>query len=523
MSPRVLATLVAAASSGVLLWVASPAVGLGPLAWMALVPAAAASLALRETRAGRAAVPLAFVVYLELLLVPALPFGLARDQWGEPPVPLMVGDSPVLAVALVALPLAGLALYAVRFPQPLRLADLSGARAGLAVVLVPATLWMALDLLRTKFDPGGLWGPLYLSQERSWTAATAALAGPWLLTFLPVATSFALAALFVTRRVRLVGIPAAVVAALLGAGLLAGGGPVGEPVRVAVIQPGYDTAEFDLPVNRYLRRASRDLERASLDVAADLAPLTLAAGRRGARIAVWPEASVWVDPGENARVGSALRRTAHQADLTLVVPYFLRGPDHGAAVLVLPDGTVTRAQPKQRPMWFLGERGGNRVPARPVDVDGLAVGTMLGVDAQDPASARRLAARGAALVASATHDWAALARQQTAQARLAAIALAAPFARADWRYGSAIVAPDGNLLAEAGYEKRRTVLVGDLPTAGRATPYRRIGDAFGWLAVVAAAALFAIGAASRLRRERPERERPAYAVGDAEPAAHPPP
>lgn len=522
MSIRVLALAVSLAT-GLLLWVASPPVGFGWAAWVAVAPAAALALARPGTRAARAAVPLALVVYLELLLVPALPFGLARNQWGDPPLPVMVGDSPILPVALLLVPLAGLLLYAVRFPQPLPLGRPQTVRAGLLAVVVPATLWTALDLLRTKFDPGGLWGPLPLSQAELPTARLAALAGPWLVTFLAVAAGYAVALLLVTRRPRLVAAPAALVLGLLAAGLLLGTGGGERTVRVAAIQPGYDTAEFDLAVNRHLMRAHRDLARASLDLAGDLAPLTREAGRRGAELAVWPEATVWVDPAAHPRVRAALGRIAAEAGLTIVVPYFLRGPDHGAAVLVLADGSVTVAQAKQRPMWFLGERGGNRGRARPVEADGLRVGTLLGVDAQEPAPARRLARAGAELLASSTHDWAALAGQQLAQARLHAAGLRVPLVRADWRYGSAVIGPDGDVLASAGLEKRRLVLVGDVPTAGPATPYRRVGDAVGWLAVAALLPIAAAAARGRLRRERAEGERAARPLAEPEPAGHSPP
>ena len=66
------------------------------LAWFALVPVAVAAALAPTARLARAAVPLAYAIYLELLLVPALPFGIAEDQWGDPPVPLLIGDSPVL-------------------------------------------------------------------------------------------------------------------------------------------------------------------------------------------------------------------------------------------------------------------------------------------------------------------------------------------------------------------------------------------------------------------------------------------
>ena len=518
------AVLAAPVASGVLLWLASPPVGLSPLAWVALVPAAAVALARPGTRLGRASLPLAVVVYLELLLVPAFPFGLARDQWGDPVVPILVGDSPVLVVALVVVPLAALALYALRFPQPLALGRPERVRTALAVVLVPAAVWTAFDLLRTKYDPGGAWGPLFLSQAGSPPARLAAQAGPFALTFALVAVNYTLALALVSRprERRLALAPAALVVALLLVALLPAG-ERGAPLRVAAIQPGYDTAEFDLPVNHFLRSRYRNLERASVDLVRDLTPLTREAAERGADLAVWAEATLWVDPGTNERLGGLLAELTAETGLVLVVPYFLRGPDHGAAVLVLPDGTITRAQPKQRPMWFLGEQDGNRAAADPVSAGLTSVGTLLGVDNQDPAWPRRLSAGGAGLIASSTHDWAALADQQLALSQLHATALRVPLVRADWRYGSAIVDADGEIRANAGLEKRRTVLVAEVTTAGGATLYSRVGDLAGWLCVAALAPLALLSLRRRSDAERAHAQRAANPIREAELATHPPP
>ena len=479
MSPRAAVLVAAPLASGVLLWLASPSVGLWALGWVALVPAGALALARPETRAGRAALPLAFGIALELELVPALPFGLADDQWGEPPVPILVAGSPVFVVALVLVPAATLLLYALRFPQPLPLGRPRSAGVALASVVVAATAWTALYVVRTHLDPGGFWGPLFLSQAGAPPARLAALGGPWLLTFALVAFGLALAAL------------------LAVAPLLVDTEPGGDTVRVAAVQPGYDTAEFDLRVNRYLRSVSRDLERASLDLLADLAPLTREAAADGAEIVLWPEATLWVDPHENGSVRAALAGLAEETGALIVAPYFLRSDSAGAAVAALPDGTLAPARRKQRPMWYLGEQAAE-APAGPLEAGEPALGALLGVDMQAPGPARRLTDAGAELLLSSTHDWEALARRQRALARLFAVALGAPLVRADWRHGSAIVAADGSLAADAGLEKRRTALVGEIRVRDGATPYARIGDAFGWACLAAAFALFL--AAPFLRR-----------------------
>ena len=479
--------LATAGSSGLLLALAAPPFGFGWLAWVALVPAAAVAVRQAGTRTGRAAVPLAFAIFLELLIVPALPFGIADHQWGEPPIPIMVGDSPVFAAALVGIPLAALLLYAIDFPF------LGAPRRGVLVVVVPATAWAALDVLRVKFDPSGLFGPLFLTQSDLPTARLAALGGPWLVTFALVAVAFALAS-STTRFC--VGMALAVLVALAAAGAMAAN--TGATVRVAVVQPGYDTSEFDRPVLHWLRRVNRNLPRASRDLISDLAPLTRDAARRGATLVVWPEATLWVDPHGDTPTRRDLERLAGTTGAAVVVPYFLRGPDHGATAVVLPSGVITRAQPKQRPMWFLGEQGGNRAAPRPVVTPAGRLGTMLGVDNQDAGVARELAAAGAALIGSSTHDWKQLAPQQRAFTQIHAVAVGRPILRADWRNGSFVVGGDGEIRADAGGATRRTVLVADVRLGSGETLYVRTGDLVGWGAV--AGALVVAGAAFVRRR-----------------------
>ncbi len=487
-------------ASGLLLWASSPAVGVGQLAWIALIPAAAVWLAAPRTRTGSLAVPLAYVVYLELLFVPAFPFGLMENQWGDPAIPIIVRDSPVLFVALVAVPLVGLLLYAIGFPHLLG-ARRAPERAVLAVAL-PALGWTALDFLRTRLDPSGLWGPLYLSQEGLRASDLAALGGPWLLTFAIVAGNYSTALMIVRRRAALpIAIP--VGAATLAAVLLA---PLAIPddraprIRVAAVQPGYDTAQYGLPVLRSFRPGIRDVEQASLDLIDDLAGPTREAASRGAAIVVWPEATAWVDPRENEPVRTALAALAREARIAIVVPYFLDDVDQGHTVAVRADGTFTHPQPKLRPMWFLGEKGVDDRTARPLDVGPALVGAMLGVDNQDTRPARELVLAGATLLASGTHDWEQLAPQQRAYGRIHAAALAVPIVRADWRNASAVVDRRGSLIADAGVPTDRVVLVGDVePRTGR-TPYARIGDSLGWAAAVAAALALAAGLAGAARR-----------------------
>ncbi|MGH2962646.1 MAG: hypothetical protein ACRDL3_10725, partial [Solirubrobacterales bacterium] len=302
-------TIGAAVLSALLLWAASPAVGAGWLAWIAIAPVAWVVLSAPGTRAARVAVPLAYCVYLELLLVPALPFGLAEGQWGEAALPVLVGGSPVLPVALVAIPLLGVLLYALRFGEPWG-ADLLGPRLrAIAIVLVPALAWTGLDLVRAKLEPGGAWGPLYLTQVDVPASELATLGGPWLLTLAIVAFNYGLA-LAVVRRAPLPAlVPAgAIVAALVLATALDRDEPDSAALTVAAIQPGYDTAEDELEPELLRHWDEGTFNLSARDLFRDLGALTGRAARSGAELVVWPEAVAFVDLNERAGARAALLR-----------------------------------------------------------------------------------------------------------------------------------------------------------------------------------------------------------------------
>jgi apolipoprotein N-acyltransferase len=485
LAPSGRVVVAAALASALMLWAASPAVGVGWLAWFALVPAAAVVLTAPGGRWSRVAIPLAYVVYLELLLVPAFPFGLAEGQWGDPVIPVMVGNSPVLAIALVAVPLLGALLYAVRFGQPWGAWRLPGSLALAGAIAIPALAWTALDYARAKLDPGALWGPLFLSQAEGPGGSLATLGGPWLITLAIVAVNYGIAAALIQRRARLALVPTATVIALaLAATAIERGRADAGSLRVAAIQPGYDTAESERPELRHFSPGTYDL--AAVDVISDLEGPTREAATAGAHLVVWPEATMYVDPRGEPRVRRELTRLVRDAGVAVVVPFFRPSPvreSHAVAVAPAGDGIrFTAARPKHRPLWYLGENPGSGEQG-PIEIAGREVGVLLGVDTQDARNGAALAAQGAELLVSATHDWRQSAGPARAYARLAARAAGRPLVRADWRYGSAIYGADGTALEDAGGRRDRTALVATVELAGSTTPYARLGDAIGWLAV----------------------------------------
>lgn len=497
--------IAAALASGALLFAATPYVGAGTLAWFALVPAAAVAIRHWGTRAGRVVIPLGYTVYLELMFIPALPFGLTKDQWGDDPVvPILIGDSPVLITAIVIVPLVGLVLYLLHFPF---FASRARLAPWIAMVAIPSLAFAALDFLRASFDPSGLWGPLFLSQEGTAGARLAELGGPALISLAIAFANFSLAYVLVRRLRGVPALAAATACALIATiGLaISGASERSRTLTVAAVQPGYDTAQYELPLLANFLSANRNDELGTLDLIADLTPLTEEAAAAGATLVVWPEATAWADPFTSEKTQQALSDLATRTNSAIVVPYFLRARSYGATVIVDADGEISRAQPKQRTMWFLGEKNDNRVAAQPVNVSGVAVGTMLGVDSQNASIARDLVKAGADIITSSTHDWEQAAPQHAAFSGIAATALDVPIVRADWRNVSAIFHAGGEVAASTGRPTKRGIAVAEIEVGAGSTPYRTVGDIVGWIAVAAAGAALLFGALAHARtRERAE-------------------
>ncbi|MCY4111382.1 MAG: hypothetical protein OXF96_05530, partial [Chloroflexi bacterium] len=111
-----------------------------------------------------------------------------------------------------------------------------------------------------------------------------------------------------------------------------------------------------------------------------------------------------------------------------------------------------------------------------------AVGLALGPDGSYTDALARLARDGAQVVAVPTHDWAAYAGTQLAHLRVRAAEHRLAIVKADWRYGSAIVSPDGRVVAATPLASQlETMLAADVAVTTPGSPYSVSGD---WLGVV---------------------------------------
>lgn len=221
----------------------------------------------------------------------------------------------------------------------------------------------------------------------------------------------------------------------------------------------------------------------------------------------WPDLVVWPESAIQTAVddpvyGPPLLGLAKGSPILLGAPASeLRDRDRlhfNSAHLIGPDGVIGRYD-KRRLLPFsethllgglanLGVNGDlevgpytSGVEPTLFEVGGSALAPLICMEALYPGLAREAARLGADVIVNLSHDGWFAGRggreQHLAMVRFRAIETRLPVIRATATGVSAVVAPDGSLIASLG-ENERGVLRADVPARGQKPPYVRIGDAF---------------------------------------------
>ncbi len=383
-------------------------------------------------------------------------------------------------------------------------------------VLHAAAGWGGCELARTALGPPAGWALVATSQlPGSRLLQSADLAGAALPGMLLAASGFILAGLVeprlrVARRASVVAVAGALLAALTYGELrLARDFGSGAPVTVVLVQ-GAEGAMRGRAEHRDANLA-RYLE------------LTRTAAGREPDLVLWPEYAVdfylrEASP-QRERLFAAMRET--RADLLLGGPHYRPRPGptrYYNSVFLIREGRFGGRYDKLHPLPFAESNPlqawlprpvhyspGERV--RPLEAGGVTVGAFLCSEAMSPSIPRRLARRGARLLANpSTDDWfggAGPGRIQLRTAALRAVENRRPLLRTTPGGYSAIVDAHGRVvrLAELG---RPQVLEGTVRSSDVVTLYQRTGDLpCALLAVATVTATFApAGLRGRLRRRR---------------------
>ena len=498
--------------SAVLLVLAFPPYDYWYLAWIALVPMLVPlALPTLRPRAARAVAALTFVLYMGVLLWQAFPPGLTSRAWrGSDFPPILLLDSPALFVSVILLPTLFVLFYFGRIPigPPISL-----AQARPYFWLLPPAVWTLTEYLRYRLQLGHIWGNLFTTQHTfPTTMAIMRLGGPWLLTFCIVLANVlivaVLARLLARRPMQAVGVTALVVPLLVSSVLLStamrGSAPQAqsEPqtIEVALVQTGLDMSDyFDKAmvqgVRDYYGLAWTDVEQLTREQA------------QGAQLIVWPEATVWRDVQADTEARERLAAFAREMNAYLFAPYFVDTDPRGfrnEAVLISPQGEFLGMYAKNYPIIFVGEQSvtGGEHPVFSTPLGTFA--TMMAYDSDFPDVARILTANGAQLIAVTSHDWVEMSPFQVAASAQRAAENNVTIVKADWRYGSAVILPSGEIIAStSALEADRTVLRAAVPLPeSSGTPYTRTGDWFAWLCAV-----LVVGLLARLFWERRSADR----------------
>ncbi len=481
--------VVSAVVSAVLLVLAFPPYNLWFLAWIALAPMLLPlAVPTLQPRAARAASALTYVLYMGVLLWQAFPPGLTSRAWrGSDFPPMLFLDSPALFVSVILLPTLFVLFYFGRVPlgPPVAL-----ARAKPYYWLLPPAVWTLTEYVRYRLQLGHIWGNLFTTQHTAPAALTVTrIGGPWLLTFCIVLANVLIAALLarvLARRPVLaagslaVALPILLCSLFLGTAVRAFAVPQAQAgpqtIEVALVQTGVDMSDYyDMAlaqgVRDYYALAWSDVETLTREQA------------QGADLIVWPEATVWWDVQVDPEARERLAQFAREMDAYLFVPYFVDTDPRGyrnEAVLISPEGEFLGMYAKNYPIIFVGEESvtGGAYPVFATPLGAFA--TMMAYDSDFPDVARTLTANGAQLIAVTSHDWVEMSPFQVAASVLRAAENNATVVKADWRYGSAVILPSGEIIAStSALEPDRAVLRAAVPVpADSGTLYTRTGDWF---------------------------------------------
>lgn len=387
-----------------------------------------------------------------------------------------------------------------------------------------AAWWVAIEAFRDRWPWGGFpWGRLAMSQAQAPTVRWVSVGGAPLLTFLIALAGACLAWLIVERRV----LPAACFACAAGAALAGAALPVtaSAPVSATVA-----AVQGDVPHARNLPALLNDTQitlnhaTATRQLAAEVK-----AGRRAAPdLVIWPEDSVNVNPFANPAFYQEIMASVRAIGRPILVGEILDHPVRNAGQLWLPGRGPATVYAKRRLVPF-GEymplRGlishitsltqlvpVNMTPGRRAVVfhaGRIRLGDVMCYEVGFDGLVRSEVAAGANLLSAQSNDASfevdgqtGESLQQLAMARIRAVEFDRSVVVASTTGVSAIIAPDGSLIAHSG-TWQRAVLDARVPLLTSRTLAERVG---GWpeyvITALAIIALVAAAAGAVIERRR---------------------
>jgi apolipoprotein N-acyltransferase len=399
--------------------------------------------------------------------------------------------------------------------------------------------WVAAEAMRSRWPYAFPWGRLAMSQAGAPTAGWAAIGGPPLLSFLVAVTGAMLAWLVLRtawpagrdrRRLALAVAATAATAGIALAGTLLPVDRAGTGQRTVTVA----AVQGDVPHARSLPdllRATTVTENHAAATRA-LAAQVAAGARPAPDVVIWPENSTDLDPGEYPVIYATIARAVAAIDRPVLVGALLENPLRNTGQLWLPRRGPVAIYVKRQLVPF-----GEYIPFRsllahitplvnlqPVNftagrravvfhVGKVRLGDVICYEVGFDGLVRSEVTAGANLIALQSNDatfevdgQSGESTQQVAMARIQAITSNRAVAYASTTGESAIIAPDGAVLARTGLW-RRAVLDVRVPLRSGLTLADRLA---GWPeAVITALAILALGWAIALAVIRARGDGPA--------------
>ena len=479
--------LLAAPVTGALLAAAFPALDLGPLALVALVPL----LLVVETVRPRAAAVLGYLAGLTF-------FGLHLLWIAQ----FLSWTGAVAWLAWGALS----AIQAIAFAAFFALVPATRALGAWRLLVLPAA-WAVLELLRAYHPLGGFpWGLLALSQhDAGLLLPLARVVGGFGLAAVIVAVNLAVAfwirALWagaqdgsrIKRVAALAGLPLLVVG-LLGARLAvpAAPAPSGQTLDVAVVQAGL-RGGHGLAQGQTTQEVFDNHVRRTETIA--LTP------GEPPDLVVWGEGAADADPLSNPDRQAAVAQAAREAGAPILLGATTRiDEDHRATegLLYTPQGQLADRYQKRRLVPFgefvpFGSVLGRLIPAtregvpydkvpgerlEPLLVDGIGAGPLICWESAYPADARQLTRDGSEVLLIMTNNASfgtgAGPLQHLAAGQLRAVETGRTIVQAAVTGISAVIEPSGQTRSETGLYQDTVIRV-QAPARDGITPYVRYG------------------------------------------------
>jgi apolipoprotein N-acyltransferase len=398
-----------------------------------------------------------------------------------------------------------IALLAVLWTLPF-LADrlLFDRLPGLASTLVFPLAWVVYEFILGKASPFGTWGSVAYTQFGNrplmQLASVTGLSGiAFLVAWFGPIVNFAW-----DRQFQ--GAPAAsalmVYGVVLGVVLLVGGARLAfsrpsKTVRTAAIGWPEDLVGMDKVMRVFTPKPLGDTEQRALRDAYSLLQEYFLAestreARAGAKIVVWPEINLMVFRSDEDAFMKRARRLAREEHVYLLMGVGVHRSGEARAlenkaVLVDPAGEIAfsyvKTHPVPGPEAMVSVRGDGRPPTQDSPHGRLAA--VVCYDMDFPPMLRRVGRARADILLVPASDNTTIQHLHHVQAVFRAVENGVSMLRAT-RWGiSSAVDPLGRTLAmmEDSVAGQKA-MVAQLPTAGVATLYSRIGDLFAWLCVI---------------------------------------